>query len=345
MSSFGLPALYAFPVDDDRVAGMKLVPRQVDRWLGVEAEALHVPGHRSPSQRLGDLRPDRVHRVGERRRQVDRTERLVVVIGQRDAGDRHRRLAVDDRVGRVLAGVDRGRRGDDLERRTRRIAPLDRAVDLALIAAWRQGMQRVVGRIGVHRQHGAVLRIERHHRADPAGQLLLGDRLGLGVERRVHVVADLMAAERAEDRAQPRLDALQLGAVRPFQPGGLALSDVGVPGRLGEQRAVRVGPAPGAAATLHRARQHGTVGREDPASLDPQLGDQRPAVERIVVQSRRVDHGPARRPDDQQREQDDDQPEQADDLRVHGATGRRERSETSSSSARSTKLATIDAPP
>ena len=68
---------------------------------------------------------------------------------------------------------------------------------------------------------------------DPAGELLDRDLLGLGIQGGVHVVADPMrAAQGSEHRAQPRLQAPQLGDERI----GLAPRLVGedVEGRAGK---------------------------------------------------------------------------------------------------------------
>src|SRR5437588_830437 len=67
-------------------------------------------------------------------------------------------------------------------------------------------------------------------------------------------------------------------------------------------------------------------------------------VERVVVERGGLEHGPARGEEHEQREQHHDHPEQAHDRTAHG-TGLRARSETSNSSATSTRLATIDDPP
>ena len=70
---------------------------------------------------------------------------------------------------------------------------------------------------------GARPRIQRDDRAGAAGEPLLGDLLGLGVERRVDVVADgLVAAERPEDGVQAGLRGRQVLVAGDLQPGRVA---------------------------------------------------------------------------------------------------------------------------
>src|SRR3954471_9224111 len=99
-------------------------------------------------------------------------------------------------------------------------------------------------------------------------------------------------------------------------------------------------------------RQLGVVAREDQAARDLLLLEQRPPVQRVVLEALGADHAPpGREPHEEQEEHRRDH-EQAADLAVHrtspppSASGsRRARSDTIKSSASSTKLATIDAPP
>ena len=99
-----------------------LVRRRLERRRRVEAEALRVLDELLRAELLADVAEDRVDRVLQRRAQVEAAERRgrVVVV---DA------LAVDlavagvdeARRGREAARVDRGRGGDDLEGRARRV--------------------------------------------------------------------------------------------------------------------------------------------------------------------------------------------------------------------------------
>ena len=152
----------------------------VHRRLRVEAEALHVALHRAAAELLADRRPDRVDGVRQRERQVDLAVVLAAEVVQRHAGDRLAVGAVDARVGPVAAAVERGRRGDDLHRRARRIAVLRRAVDergVLLVAVEPRERPavaepvRVVARVRRHRQHASRLRAERDQRAPVAGAL------------------------------------------------------------------------------------------------------------------------------------------------------------------------------
>ena len=344
MSSFGLPGWVRLAGRPERTALLDLAGRVVERRLGVEAKALHVLGHRSAPERLGHLRPDRVDRIGQGGRQRDRAPTLVAVVGEWDARDRDRGVAVDDRVGGVLAAVDRRGRGHDLERRTRRVLALGRTVQFTPRSGARVRIVAVVARVGVHDLHRARLRIERDDRAGAAVERLLGDPLRLGVERRVDVIADRVRAQLAEDRAQSRLEPAQRELAGFLEPGYLPLERVQIPDRLPEQRAGRIRPLPRMRGGGDRLRQHGPIVGDYFSSLDPQVIDQRPAIERVRGQRRRVEHRPPRRPSDQQREQHHHDDEQLRDRAVHAA-GLRARSDTSNSSASRTKLAMIDDPP
>ena len=70
----------------------------------------------------------------------------------------------------------------------------------------------------------------------------------------------------------------------------------------------------------HRAGEHGSVVREDPAALDLLLLEQRALVGFLVLQCLRVEDRPPGREADQDREEDDDQAEELDDLAVHRLT-------------------------
>ena len=79
---------------------------------------------------LADLRPHGVDRVRQRGREVDRrrsSRRRSCAAARRRSSSPFSPLT--SRVGRELPAVDRRRRGDDLERRARRVAGLRRAVE------------------------------------------------------------------------------------------------------------------------------------------------------------------------------------------------------------------------
>ena len=124
------------------------------------------------------------------------------------------------------------------------------------------GVVGVVGRVGVHGQDRPRPRIERDHRAGPPGQPLHGHPLGLGIERRVDVVADRARAELAEDRAEPGLHPAQFAArgtprVRPAGPAWRSNSrPPGRTGRGSDRSGSRCagGPAPNGPARSCRRR-------------------------------------------------------------------------------------------
>src|SRR5690242_12438911 len=118
---------------------------------------------------------------------------------------------------------------------------------------------------------------------------------------------------------------------------------------------------PGSVASGNRLRQHRAVAGQYATALDLQLVQQRPHVERIVLELRGVDDGPASGPYEQQGEEHDQEDEDAQNGLVQGsspvcardksvddraaASGDRARSEASSTSATNTKLAMIELPP
>jgi hypothetical protein len=117
---------------------------------------------------------------------------------------------------------------------------------------------------------------------------------------------------------------------------------------VAEQGAFGIAPdvAAGIAAALRdRAGENRPVGGEDPAAADLLLLEQRPLVGVLFLQRLGVEDGPVGREPDQHREQDDEEGEELDDLAIHDLASRRARSEIRSSSARRTKLATIELPP
>src|SRR5205823_14603742 len=112
---------------------------------------------------------------------------------------------------------------------------------------------------------------------------------------------------------------------------------------------------PGPAGPGDRLGQHRAVVGQDATPLDLQLVQERAHIERVVLKFLSLDDGPASRPHQKKPEQDDQEGEEAQDGRVHAlcltssrsappgaldcAAGLRARSETSSTSATSTKLA------
>ena len=152
----------------------------------------------SPNTVLTELR----QRLGER----DVAEGLAAVVVQRDARDRLAVAPADARVGLVAARVDGGDRGDDLERRARRVARLRGAVRaagrrLSRLSARERAL--VLDRVGVvagdrrHHLDRAGARVERDDRALAPAELLQRDALRARVERREQVVALLLGARAA----------------------------------------------------------------------------------------------------------------------------------------------------
>src|SRR5262249_43712071 len=114
-----------------------------------------------------------------------------------------------------------------------------------------------------------------------------------------------------------------------------------------EQPPLWIGPHVAVVGLLERAREHGFVARADDAAADLLLFDELAVVARVVAQRVGLEDRPARRVAHEPGEEHDEEDEDAGDGSVNrGSTAsRRARSETSSSSARSTKLARIDEPP
>ena len=109
---------------------------------------------------------------------------------------------VERRVGLERAGVERGRGGDDLERRARRVEPLRCAIEQGgAVAAGAANLQhlrvaarlvdqvRVVRRRRRHHGDGAGMRIHRDDRAAPVAEQLLRETLGARADRQLEVVA------------------------------------------------------------------------------------------------------------------------------------------------------------
>ena len=143
-------------------AGQHLPVRVVQRRVLAEAEPLHVVHRVSSPTCLAHLGEDRVHRVGEGVGERDRAEVLSARVRQRHPADLARRGAVDDRVGRVLAAVERGGGGHDLEGGAGRVARLGRAVEQRLGLVGGQRRERLRHQVRVVLGHA-------HHHAHPAG--------------------------------------------------------------------------------------------------------------------------------------------------------------------------------
>ena len=267
---------------------------------------------------------------------------------------------LEDRVRRRGAGVERRRRGHDLEGRARRVERLDRPVrqhgrvglvELVLVA--RNGVRVVAGRAR-HHPDRAGRRLDRDDGAGPAGRLELIGRelLGRRVEGGDDVAAlALLAADLVDDRDELVLLAGQRRVLGPLEPAR-PLGDEAVADRVAEQRPLRVlaDVLVGLVlAGLGRVRDHLAVGGRDLAALDLLRLEQRPLVLRLRLEIVGVEDRPLAREADEQGEEQQDDREQAADRDVHGGTlpapGRRARSEISSSRATRTMLAITELPP
>ena len=159
--------------------------------------------------------------------------------------------------------------------------------------------------------------------------------------------------EPGEDRRELVLLARQHVVARLLQPAPAVL-DERVADRVGEQPARRVlahehGRAAAPLAPVDRDPGLAVPG-EDQAARDRLLLDQRAPVVRVVLEPLRVEHRPVGREPDQQGEQHDEQAVDLPDRHVHTSPPLRIRSarawsETISSSASRTMLATIELPP
>ena len=198
--------------------------RVVDRRVGVEAEALHVVGHRPLAELLGDLGPDGVDRVRQRGREVDRRR------SPRRRSCSAARPRSPCRCGRST-------------RESGWYSPESIAADAVTTFIVEPGGNRpwvarlrlraaVVADVGVDTpglagQHldGAGLELERDDRALPApAERVRGDLLRLRVERRAQVVAALARPEQRVERADElRAAARQLVVVGALEPRAAAV--------------------------------------------------------------------------------------------------------------------------
>ncbi len=185
---------------------------------------------------------------GQRARDVQRPQRLVGVVVEGAppdaAGDGEAARVVDDGVLVDQPVVERRRRGDQLEGRPRRVQARDRPVEQRLVRG-RVGQaavvrvadasdpdRRVVARVGRHRQHRAVARVQHHRRAArrrerPAGawvdgMVQPGDLPGqVGVELALQADVDaepqVLARHRLGDAEHPHHPALRVD-LQALQP-------------------------------------------------------------------------------------------------------------------------------
>ena len=230
-------------------------------------------------------------------------------------------------VGRDLAAVDRRRGGDHLEGGPGRVGLLGRAVEDRLVRV-RAELRGVLGdqvRVVVgHGRHHADLpgsRLDRHHRALAALEGGVRRPLGVHVEVRDHVEAlPRPVLEPGQDRLELVLLPGQL-VVAVALEGAPAVEEERVADGMGEQPALGVDPGVDplvAAAARHAARQHRAVvaGQDAPARYALLL-EQRPAVGLVVLETRGLEHRPARGEDHEQPEEEREEPEQLGDLPVH----------------------------
>src|SRR5205807_6753920 len=141
-------------------------------------------------------------------------------------------------------------------------------------------------------------RVERHDRAALAAERRDGRALGARVERRVDVVALLRpAAELVDQRLELVLLTGELAVVGLLDPGAPA-RDERVADGVREQPAPRVGAEVTERLALAHVPVQGeprTVAREDQPARDALRLEERAAVERVVLEALRLEHGPARR--------------------------------------------------
>ena len=285
----------------------------------------------------------------------------VSVIGPKSSAEVVQRHARDDlavaaahrAVRGVAPGVDRGQRGDDLERRARWIAGLRHAVQQRRVRVGVQAAEEaargqlpgVEARVRGEGLDRARARVERDDRALAGGQAVERRALGARVERRAQVVA---VGRRREHLVQQRAELAAVAherlVVLLLQPGA-AEADVAVADRVGEQPAGRVPARVGPVGALERPGEHRAVRGADRPAADPLLGEDLALVAGVGLQVLGAEDGVVGRLGHERGEEQQDHDEQAGDGHVHRAYSRRARSDTMSSSASRTKFATIDEPP
>ncbi len=165
------------------------------------------------------------------------------------------------------------------------------------------------------------------------------------VERRLDVVAlALGPGELVDERAQLAVEARQLVVVGALEAGAAEARER-VADRVGEEPAggyVRLNVSSGL--RTERASTVPSAARIRPRRILRSASSVRWFFE-LARSSSAPKHRPARGEHDEHAEEQREHDEQAGDGRVHRPYSRRARSETSSSSASSTKLARIDEPP
>jgi hypothetical protein len=323
------------PRRDDLVRG------QADLRRPVEAEARHgllqEGAAIARAERGADLREHRVDRFRQREAEIERTgEALATVVVDRLPVLEERAGIGEGRAWGVLAAVERGRRRDHLERRSRRIATLCHAVEQRPV----RGVQRlqpgggaehrrvrVEGRPRRERDHPSGRRLDGHRGARVARRLeaLVGSRLHRRLEGRHDVVApDDSTGDRVElareHARQIRVRAGQVVVLRLLEPA--AVGGRGrVPGDLREDRPVGVAPhvdaAPVSRLARHALRQHLAVRGEDPPSVDRLLAHDLVQIVLAGCERRRGPQLPIGREAEQQHEAGRDHDEEADELPVH----------------------------
>jgi hypothetical protein len=195
-----------------------------------------------------------------------------------------------------------------------------------------------------HHLHGAGARVQRDDGALATRQRLEGDALGLRVQRRRHGVAGLPVAAQLVDHRRQLVALPGQVVVAVLLQARPAERRERIADRMAEQPAGRVAARVDPAALLDRAREHGAVVGADRAAVDALLLEQRALVERVVAQRRRIEDRVARREVHEHREQHQHERVEPPDRSVHSGS-RLALSDTSSSSASSTKFAMIDEPP
>ena len=276
-----------------------------------------------------EVAEDGVDRVDEGLGQVDVAELLGAVLVERVV-DLHAVLGavagvVEARVRRVLPGFERRRGRDRLERRTRCIEPLRRAVEQrrrrarartgrvedARVAGRRLDLVRVVARRRRHHVHLARLRIEHDRRAALPLQRRLGDPLCArpNVQHEVvpgHRGAPQLVGELVEERPEIRVRGGQVGVLLAFDPRARSAQGR-VPDDLRGETVRRI------ASEIERAaraclsqvlrQQQLAAGCVDESAFDVELRDSLDCVVLLRGECRRLPRLPVRGGDDQRREQ------------------------------------------